>query len=129
MTTAERLIAAADLLEGRAREATAGPWAPHYASDLHSDAAAWIGAPGQATKDGVFVATTANAVEGLGDAFYIATMHPEVGTALAAWLRFASSRLERMGAHWQAMADDRREQFNANAGHALNLADLLLAGA
>lgn len=87
MTPAEVLAAAADRLDALVAEATGGPWSAHYVSALHTDAGAWVGAPGERTTDGVYVASTANAVEGLGDAAYIAAMNPLVGKALSKVLR------------------------------------------
>ena len=126
MTPAEVLAAAADKLDALVAEATEGPWTAHYGSDLHTDAAAWIGAPGRATTDGVFVATTANAVEGLGDAAYIAAMNPLIGKALADYLRGAAHRLSSRPLDFQEVAADRGVLFDAYYGHALGLARLIL---
>lgn len=125
MTPADRLHAAADLLEKLAGEATPGPWTPHYASDLHTDSAAWIGAPGQATPDGVFVATTASALEGLGDATYIATMHPEVGKLIASSLRDAACAIEN---NVNVRIPRGLPPIQVASACLLDLADLLLAG-
>lgn len=100
MTPAERLIAAADLLEQRAEGAIKGPW-------RSGDGAVWSEAD---VEDGVVLTDSGRALP--GDAAYIATMHPEVGKALAALLR------------WEADA----VAFN-DGRCALAITDLILAGA
>ena len=100
MTPAERLLAAADLLDKRAEEATAGPWTR---TNTEATGAVWIDTPETRHAFSLHGWTA--------DATYIATMHPEVGKALAAWLR-VETRYDR-----------------APSGLAVALADLLLAGA
>lgn len=74
MSAVEQLRAAADRLENLAQSATSGPW-------------------GRAGVDGMGFAVhrgehgTVALYASSGDAAYIAAMSPEVGGALAAWLR------------------------------------------
>lgn len=109
MTPAERLLAAADLLEKRAGEASTGPWIE-----------AGIGEFGWSVIGGDFPLTSSFAIEtddseqGKADATYIATMHPEVGKAVAKVLHEEARRVS-LGWGWTQ--------------EALALADLLLAGA
>jgi hypothetical protein len=124
MTPAERLLAAADLLEKRAGDATDGPWKARsydFDEDGH-DFADVIGKQEVEQYAGSYTIKTALVAGGapepadLGylhptNATYIATMHPEVGKALAAWLRLET----RYG--------------RSPSGLAVTLADLLLAGA
>lgn len=87
MTPAERLLAAADLLDKRAGEATPGPWsAPGGPRYVFLDG--FSGHDVDGPKSG-FVARGTY----WSDAQYIATMHPEVGKAQAAWLRESAADL------------------------------------
>lgn len=94
MTPAERLLAAADLLEKRAGEATGGPWNTKAELDgmlagratvVHARARRVV-TVGQ-TRTHHYDAAEANAA-------YIATMHPEVGKALGVWLRTTGNDAE-----------------------------------
>lgn len=83
MTPAERLLAAADLLDKRAGEATKGPWwvnSKIYPETIYGDDAS-------AVISGSRWCGEANVFDNDADAAYIATMHPEVGKALAKVLR------------------------------------------
>lgn len=106
MTPAERLLAAADLLEKRAADATPGPWI----LGLHRDGQA-VGIDADDGETDV----VQDIQMGLGDAHYIATMHPEVGKALANNLRDGVALLATDPV-WCGT-------------HLLPLADLLLASA
>ena len=105
MTAAERLTAAADLLEQRANAATPpadphpGGWAYGFTST------GWVAVYGGPAEDGYRSGTVfefkdeADCEEcirpSVADADYIVTVHPGVGLALAAWLRAESeSRAE-----------------------------------
>jgi hypothetical protein len=109
----DRLLAAADLLDKRAGEATEGPW---YVDDVGT--IVWpssINIYRPIVQDG--------AISNEADAAYISTMHPEVGKALAASLRVLGSvdyPEVRMG-----VSVHTQKVFDA----ALALADILLAGA
>lgn len=80
MTPAERLLAAADLLEKRAGEAGESPWRfSGETYDADQFGSGWdVDAP-----NGGYVTRLATKE----DATYIATMHPEVGKAVAKVLR------------------------------------------
>lgn len=113
MTPAERLNAAADLLEKRADDATPGPW-----RDMP------MGSEGANIHAGGNTVTTARRVGRIGefaDASYIATMHPEVGKALASILRREARQLaDRADALGGLLLGLPEEE--------LAVADLLLAG-
>lgn len=128
MTPAERLLAAADLLDKRAGEATAGPWVE-----------AGIGEYGwsvisQADPRSNFGVETEDSEQGKADAAYIATVHPEVGKQQAAMLRSFAYAVDR---EWRTfhemwntearvrMLNDRMPGLNA----ALAIADLMLEAA
>lgn len=116
MTPAERLVAAADLLDKRASEATAGPWT----ATVKDGGRAWVNT-GEHER--------AFSLHGWqADTRYIATMHPEVGKALAEWLRFASRSLTGKTAAYQELLAKRRTVIDGPLGHALNVADRVLAG-
>lgn len=83
MTPADRLLKAADLLEKAASEATEGPWITDgIVYRLLKEQGADVDGP-----HGGYVARLIEPA----DARYIAMMHPEVGKAVAAWLRFEST--------------------------------------
>jgi hypothetical protein len=120
MTPAERLLAAADLLDKRAGEATVGPWnvdGPWWWDDTCS---ALVSA-------GLAREAVAIAPKGAtdGNARYIATMHPKVGKALALVLRNAVDVIEsNLG--WRIPKGLPPHPVD---GDLLDLADLILAGA
>lgn len=128
MTPAERLLAAADLLDKRAGEATEGPWWTEESA-----------ATGQHVIQGGMVAEdlwlkVAGHVRAQ-DATYIATMHPEVGKALAVWLRELAAELAATPEDYCEMTpgvhfpnEDCSSWFCANVARALSVADLILAG-
>lgn len=144
MTPAERLLAAADLLEKRAGEATPGPWAVGSHLDALTPPRTWH-LEGIERWRGL-----ANNV-GLGEdeatATYIATMHPEVGKVLAAWLRELGEETvadegdycegnghstivkSRRTHELHERVDACTSWFCANVTRGLALADLLLASA
>lgn len=115
-TPAVRLLAAADLLEKRAGDATPGPWI----LGLHRDGQA-VGIDAHDGETDV----VQDIQMGLGDAHYIATMHPEVGKLLAASLREAAHTID---GNARLMAQG-RPMINIASAFLLDLADLLLAGA
>lgn len=137
MTPAERLLAAADLLDKRAGEATKGQWRYELLD------ARWAGdRPAHWVRfdllddDGLgeTTGTVAECPWGERDGRYIATMHPEVGKALAAWLRLEAGKPMILDpVQWAAFADDTltepTRQIWSGDQEALTLADLLLAGA
>ena len=111
----ERLLKAVDLIDRRASEATEGPWEA-------ADNAVWpkpyTGSPADDSLAEVLAPGSSNCQ---ADARYIATMHPEVGKAVAAVLREEANMiglLERAG-------DMTAGWCNASV---LALADLVLAG-
>lgn len=113
MTPAERLLAAADLLDKRAGEATAGPWrldGPWWWSE--GTCAAMVTA--QESRRAVVMATVD---AGDANAAYIATMHPGVGKHLVEWLREEAAE----AAIYKGVKPEHLFRF------ALGLADLLLA--
>jgi hypothetical protein len=71
--------------------------------------------------DGLFIATAQKTPEGPSDAVYIAAMHPEVGKAIATWLRLMADLDSKFEL---SSINDNRMLYQA-----LGLADLLLAGA
>lgn len=122
MTPAERLIAAADLLNKRAGEATKGQWRYELLD------ARWAGdRPAHWVRfdllddDGLgeTTGTVAECPWGERDARYIATMHPEVGKHLVEWLHEEAAE----AAIYKGVNPEHLFRF------ALGLADLLLAGA
>jgi hypothetical protein len=124
MTPAARLLAAADLLDKRASEATEGPWGlPQHETECDArDDGWWIYNGRQGAAEYAVTATVPYNPKAAEDARYIATMHPEVGKALAAMLRVLGSvdyPEVRMG-----VSVHTQKVFDA----ALALADLLLAG-
>lgn len=92
MTPAERLLAAADLLDKRANEATGGPW--RYNPNKHTrlpgttyfEEAVFAGGAGKAATTIAATGLTDDPPS-MADARYIATMHPEVGKQQATLLR------------------------------------------
>jgi hypothetical protein len=116
-TPAERLLAAADLLDKRAGEATEGPWRNH---DTYLNLGGYTATVLSGKSDDVHLVAHLPSYshdssqfqeQPHADARYMATMHPEVGKALAALMR------------WEA------DCVAFNDGRcALALADLLLAG-
>lgn len=119
MTPAERLLKAADLLDKRASEATEGPWTVEqdFIDCGVPDNTKTLRGPG-----GKYLGSIALHSFGEDDARYIATMHPEVGKALALWLRGVGTAIQwddpRIGAY----------PMEAEKNNALAVADLLLAG-
>lgn len=117
MTAAERLLAAADLLDKRAGAATEGPWTvptgPRY---VFLDG--FSGHDVDGPKGGFVARGTCWA-----DATYIATVHPEVGKAVAAWLRAEANRVVN-----GPRAFGGRALFTISP-EAASVADLILAGA
>lgn len=80
MTPAERLHAAADRIEGLAKEATEGPWEAgvnDHSAVLPNDYAIWMPDMG---CDGALVEKEA-------DAAWIATVSPVIAGPLVEWLR------------------------------------------
>lgn len=126
MTPAERLLAAADLLDKRAREATSGPWELRFEQPIISIVGEILQRPHASAETTVFAGVDEDRADSGNldeseinwvserDARYIATMHPEVGKALAWLLRHHA---ETLGA-W--MLDGDRG--------VLPIADLILAG-
>lgn len=116
MTPAERLLAAADQLDKLASGAI---------SDWKVDDDNHLALVSITTPSATFPFSRYS-FTGPNDAttHYIATMHPEVGKALAAWLRAEGSWLERRG-HVRAFGG--APLFRAS-DEALALADLILAG-
>lgn len=124
MTPAERLIAAADLLDQRASEATEGPWYTAVENDgVRSGRRTVVKMLGRRVVTVDQTRTHWDDEHGLAEANvrYIATMHPEVGKSVAAILREEANMvglLERAG-------DMSAGWVNA---WVLALADLVLAG-
>lgn len=107
MTPTERLLAAADLLDKRAGEASEGPW--NIIDELYMP---------------------------VEDARYIATVHPEVGKAQATWLRESAADLLDTPGTWTqhtlcARFIGHPDEANRCRHYdpALRLADLILGGA
>lgn len=140
MTPAERLLAAAELLDKRAREATEGPWATEHNIEQYHDGTKYeqwgvhsvtakttIGSSTWAT-DVVTVTTDRSygfpdgGCDREDDARYIATMHPKVGKMVAASLR-------SFGIFAAAFTGPDEEVDLFGFDDALALADLILAGA
>jgi hypothetical protein len=119
VTPAERLIAAADLLDKRAGQATPGKW-KLWGMQVRADI------DGTSKLDTSLPVARTSHEAGLRtfNATYIATMHPEVGKALADWLR--SEAFAVRGGEGRGF--DGADLYRANP-RALALADLLLAGA
>jgi len=118
MTPAERLIAAADLLDKRAGEATEGPWnvdGPWWWGDT---CAAMVTAG--LARDAVVIAP-----QGATDANtrYIATMHPEVGRAVAKVIRAYGEGARELEQILTSIP------VGPGRSAMLDLADLVLAGA
>ena len=84
MSAADRFREAAALLRGLVEAATPGPWIAEYSK---KSGHCVIDAESQNALDSVVRATHFRDV---GDAAYIATMHPGVGLALASWLDLAA---------------------------------------
>lgn len=104
MTPAQRLLAAADLLDKRAGEATEGPWVGRVFDGDDYQFADVIGKQEVEQYSGSYTITTALVAGGnseiaepgwlaAANARYIATMHPEVGKEQAAWLRDSADDL------------------------------------
>jgi hypothetical protein len=122
-TPAERLLAAADLLDKRAAEATASPWRAKVApASVYGPEEAEVMGDYRAEPSEGILASYQEVARGVvddddpdgpwllpGDARYIATMHPEVGKGIAILLRAVSTDL-------------------ASGRAALAVADQLLAG-
>jgi hypothetical protein len=116
MTPAARLLAAADLLDKRAGEATEGPWTVERWEDFLGEQVTWS-LPGIERWRGL--KNDVQLGEDEATARYIATMHPEVGKALATALRVEGGTV----AGWAP------EPAESHAALLLPIADLLLAGA
>jgi hypothetical protein len=82
MTGAELLRAAADRLDELAGKATPGPW---HVECSHGDPAAQVHLVTDVMRDRY--GNNSVSTDDHATAAYIAAMHPEVGKALAAWLR------------------------------------------
>lgn len=134
---AARLLAAADLLDKRASEATEGPWQSLAWTTVSGELRAAVAGDPQTgnyrTPDGkgwTEVARGDADCAGPGpylmqsDAAYIATMHPEVGKALAKVLRTEAKRLKRT----ELMLAFGGAPLFKPEPDTLALADLLLAG-
>lgn len=88
MTPAERLLAAADLLDKLAWTATPGPWVEAGIGDY-----GWsVTAIDHRSRFGV---ETEDSEQGKADAAYIAAMHPEIGKDLAIAMRSASRSVSK----------------------------------
>jgi hypothetical protein len=117
---AERLIAAADLLDKRAGEATEGPWVANRADVYRLESKPY---PDDRTYVAKLTALT------VPNATYIATMGPEVGKAMAVVLRCeAGNRYEGRSPRVQAAITGELDD-DMPIDPMLALADLLLAGA
>jgi hypothetical protein len=121
VTPADRLLAAADLLDKRASEATEGPWrhtSRNYigTGPIKITEADW----GPEGHEGLRVSTQQdrNAFR-TEDAAYIATVHPEVGKLWASALRAEAETITG----WAP------ELAESHAALLLPIADALLAGA
>jgi hypothetical protein len=112
------LLAAADLLERRADAARPSPWGVEPKTDHESGREAWNVCH---VRDYPWLEVAYGMHE--PNARYIATMHPEVGKALAAWLR-SEAQAVRGG---EGRGFDGVDLYRANP-RSLALADLLLAG-
>lgn len=151
MTPAERLLAAADLLDKRAGEATGGPWEVRFTGlarptvsvvgeileRSHGSAATTVfaGVDEDRADSGNLDESEINWVSEK-DAAYIATMHPEVGKEQAAWLRESAADLIDTPGTWTQHTLCARFIGHPDEGNrcrhydpALRLADLILAGA
>lgn len=106
MTPAQRLLAAAELLDKRASEATEGPWRANTWETVSGELRAEVeGDPREGNyrtrdrKGWTEVCRGDADCAGPGpylmqaDARYIATVHPGLGVALASWLRYEAERL------------------------------------
>jgi len=141
-TPAERLLAAADLLDKRAGEATAGPWTAEAATSisvlpggLACEFTTWLvtsPVPDEEGQRTAVVAAERHPLTGSltggcfdeDDAAYIATMHPEVGKALAKALRREGNYVRQGEGRAFGGGDLTLPEVDM-----LALADLLLAGA
>lgn len=136
MTPAERLLAAADLLDKRAGEATKGNWAYELMPERWEGdrPAHWVRYK-EDSEYGYTSGTVAECPWGERDARYIATMHPEVGKALAETLRQATDDLIDTPGTWTqhtlcARFIGHPDEVNQcrHLDPILRLADLILAG-
>lgn len=116
MTPAERLLAAADLLDKRAVDGGETPW--RFSGETY-DAAEFGSGWDVDAPNGGYVTRLATKE----DARYIATVHPEVGKAVAAWLRAEANRVVN-----GPRAFGGRALFTTSS-EAASVADLILAGA
>lgn len=93
-TPADLIRRAAAMVRERATAATPGPWTAHLlpADEHHRHPAHWVKAE---YPDGAAVSSevVADCPWRQADADWIATMHPGVGPALAAWLEQAADAL------------------------------------
>jgi hypothetical protein len=120
---AARLLAAADLLDKRANDATEGPWAVEKtegwysyggpdvnheeAWEIVSPKLDWLGDPVKAVKVDLDrdYAMPNGGIPREADALYIALVNPEVGKALADLLRAEVSEMYDPSAQAVALAD------------------------
>lgn len=125
MTPAERLRAAADLIEQRASEATPGPWQPEYAYNNHSRVQAIFVDCADGDSDAcddvdcIDGAHSIGGMESTADNLWVLIAHPSLGPPLATWLRA------------EALHYDMRGRVLALSCHAeaLAVADVILGGA
>jgi hypothetical protein len=108
-TPAARLLKAAEILEKRANEAIEGPWYANVDDLIGGYRVGTVNAPASQSARAEHIGSFINEP----NARYIATMHPEVGKVLAAWLRDEGSFAQR-GLGYQRRAEE--------------VADLVLAG-
>ncbi len=120
--SAQRLRDAAKVLRGRAEAATPGPWIAEYSK---KSGHCVIDAESRNALDSVARATHFRDV---GDATFIATMHPGVALALADWLDSVAGRATDIAntliLSGQAWAVARANV--AGLDHATTVADLIL---
>lgn len=109
-TPADRLRAAADLVEQRAAAATPGPWVAERRPYSHENVAGHVAAPNlvSTTRAGVALST-------VDDTAWITLAGPQIAPHLAAWLRERADYVDAVQV--------------CNEPHALALADAILGGA
>lgn len=132
MTPAQRLLAAADLLDKRAREATAGPWMVERWEDFLGKQISWS-LPSIERWRGI--SNDVQLGEDEATTRYIATMHPEVGKEQAAWLRESATDLIDTPGTWtqhtlcaRFIGHPDPTNLCRHYDRALAIADLILAG-
>jgi hypothetical protein len=101
VTAAERLRAAADLIEQTAAQATPGPWQPEYALVSRQVQAVFVDCPGEdclhdrfAHADGT---CAIGSFEADGDNRWAILTNPNLAAPLAAWLRERASYSDAVG--------------------------------